>query len=693
MTQVLELIDLCTDTQLHSAAGLCGMIARHLRCKFVLLAWRVLDRWFIPAIFMDGAISTEFCVMRKPGSANILIGLPQDVAASIDEARAVGHIIENDSAVILYTVADLASESQHASANPQAASSASATYQFTALASLAQLERYDVEQRAKYKAAALISSICHRVRTPLNDILHTARLLVDSAPSPHLDQLYQSAIALTNTMCDIVDMEHLDLGHLQITAAPTDLHALLTSAAAIVRRHVPEHVTFICTTDSSVPQFIDVDSVRVRQVIINLLESGLRHIDPPDDAVEPADFLLLEVCAEFAQLDDVPGDEPAGEAPSDKSATSLAPTFGYSITVTVSDSGHGMTDALRAIVLQAPELLHSFARTAPAHPTLPHQHIGANMRFNHLLAQQLGGMLTITSSSPSGTTVEFEFVAPEVAQPACRDHRTLKTLKHKRALLINNYTHRIGMYRAMVSYGMSCTLAATSREALLLHGDNGYDVIICTVVSHTNVYRSLAKTWPNIPIIAVLEGDLADAPTRHCNEPAMFVLTDKLADFCAVVSPVSELSSFKSELLDVFDMEYGLTQQSMEILIVEDNKTNRILLVRILERKGYKNVSSSSSGTRALAAINKRARKKRPPFDLIISDIRMPRMTGFELARHVRAIHGSGNSKQSGCPLLFGMTAQMIPGNISDGGFDFMISKPIDTDLLDKKIRTAMNAR
>lgn len=517
------LIESCNGT--YTVDMLCCSLTDSLQCNFLLIAWQVLDHWFIPAICLSNVLDTVgWYVMCKPGSSRILIGLNNAIAARINLVRQQdgGEIFANDTAVIIHDGLQ-----------------SSLMYQFTALSLLNRLERHDNMQRAKYKSTVLISSICHSIRTPLNTILHTARILSDirTTASSELDQLYRASIVLANNMFDIADMAQLDLNCMQVHKTTFDIRELFNEVIAIIESQMASAILFTAAISRLVPQYIKSDRVRIKQILINLLENGLRRIDITDDTQH---HLTIDIISE----------------------PTMAANFRHSIIVTIRDSGHPITAAVRNTMFRAPELLRSFAQYNS--PKSEDQsalvlHADTNMRFNYLLAQRLDGALSIAPMLDANdvTCIIFEFMTDDM-----------------------------------------------------------------------------------------------------CLQPTLF----------KSLRPLGPANSERA-------------RSSISTLIVEDDQANRTLLEQILRYKGYTSIISVENAAQALRLISATT------FDLIISDIRMPGMTGFELIQKIRELCAV---QRVTAPMLFGMTAQMLI-NTPCGGFDVMISKPIDTDELDKKICLAFH--
>jgi CheY-like chemotaxis protein len=117
----------------------------------------------------------------------------------------------------------------------------------------------------------------------------------------------------------------------------------------------------------------------------------------------------------------------------------------------------------------------------------------------------------------------------------------------------------------------------------------------------------------------------------------------------------------------------------ISILAVEDEQINRIIIEKLLRAKGYTDIGMASNGKEALKIL------KSNKYTIVLVDIRMPIMSGFEFARHMHTLFGKNR------PRLIGITAQMIMEDDPKELFDDFVYKPVDIDELDKKIKNIKN--
>jgi CheY-like chemotaxis protein len=130
--------------------------------------------------------------------------------------------------------------------------------------------------------------------------------------------------------------------------------------------------------------------------------------------------------------------------------------------------------------------------------------------------------------------------------------------------------------------------------------------------------------------------------------------------------------SNKSDHTEVLDLE------NYNVLIVEDEQINRIVLDKILRQLGYKNIDTANNGEDAIKMFNVNH------YDILLIDIRMPFMTGFELADKIYDICIKLNKS---VPAMLGITAQLLMDNDTKPWFKHFIYKPIDMHELDVKMK------
>ncbi len=176
----------------------------------------------------------------------------------------------------------------------------------------------------------------------------------------------------------------------------------------------------------------------------------------------------------------------------------------------------------------------------------------------------------------------------------------------------------------------------------------------------------------------LLARDLAKAASDLETKGKTYKYDDAMEDFNNLQHEVSRIGAFASEQLDMKGLENPSKKEnfSIQILVVDDSKTMRKILVKYLEQQGYNNIITSINGQDALEKL------KENKCDLIISDFTMPKMNGLELLKHVRK-----SREYKYIPFLM-VTAEGLRESIHEAikeGVTGYINKPVkSTEIADK---------
>jgi signal transduction histidine kinase/DNA-binding response OmpR family regulator len=658
----------------HDVQSLCLTLVHDLRSDFILISWYITENlWYIPIIYdeyIDEKINTNknneqegWYINEEPNETNIPI--THTPINNYQIYKYDTHIILCDSVVNISNV-----------------------YSFVCEAYIRSLAAKDLKRRYKYRQELLLSNICHSIRTPLNGILHMTNMLmvtdrtldnqehlsddddenVNSSRSnsitsinkyipssqitrlnkDHLNNLNRSTISLTNNIFDIIDMTQLDIGKLKITKDVFNIRELINQVIAITKTLTRQsNVRFEYHIEEIVPDYAYSDPKRIKQILINLIENAFYNTDEGE--------VILYVNASLVHLDQ----EDIDYMPiTNTIIVDTDENNQYNLTFSVSDSGNGISVKMQSLIFKPPEVLCNTKQ------------YGISLRVSYLLANILGGGLRIVYSVPDkGSTFEFNIIVYE-EEPPIFDSNTLKILNSKRVLLVDDDNNKINLCKVMDHYGIIYTIASSYEEVLILHINKKYDLVICKTQLKTEngikIAEQLRCSWTHTLFMALID-DPVKLPKGLFHE--------------YITLPVEEFT-FKNKLLTIFNTNYdSVEHDDTYILVVEDEPINRIIIEKLLRTKGYNKVDLVSNGIEALTMINNDINY----YDMILIDIRMPIMSGFELAENISNIY-----KDKICPKILGVTAQMIMDDEPKEYLKDFIYKPIDIDELDTKIKQMM---
>ena len=441
--------------------------------------------------------------------------------------------------------------------------------------------------------SSFLASMSHELRTPLNAIIGYSELLKEEAEDggqsdsvPDLDRILGSGKHLLGLINDVLDLSKVEAGRMEIVAEDFEIERLLTDIAATVQPLVARRSNTLEVGDLSNAGSMHSDSTKLRQILLNLLSNAAKFTENGT--------IGLQVVR--GMDDDVPWVEFA-----------------------VSDDGVGMTPEQLASVFEA---------FAQADKTTQRDYggTGLGLAISRRFCQLLGGEVSVTSELGAGSEfrVRLPAHAPEPSESAEVSAQAAAVGETEivegetggaTVLVIDDDPAARDLLRRYLSKdGCRVVTTGSAREGLDLARELGPDII------------TLDVRMPDMDGWQVLSELKADAQLARIPVILVTILEDRNLGFALgaaeyVTKPVSR------ERIREILRRYGA--RSAPVLIVEDHEPTRQLVRRILEQEGVTAVEAEN-GRVAL----ERLESCQPA--LILLDLMMPEMDGFELLQRLR---------------------------------------------------------
>ncbi|HEV7425899.1 MAG TPA: ATP-binding protein [Thermoanaerobaculia bacterium] len=496
------------------------------------------------------------------------------------------------------------------------------------------IELAAARQRAEEASAAksdFLANMSHEMRTPLHGIIGMLQLAIDTETSAErarqLEMARRSAETLLATIGDILDFSKIEARRLELEPVYFSIRQLITDTLKTLGITAAEKgLTLAFAVSTEVPDRLWGDPLRIRQIVINLVGNALKFTNRGE--------VVVRVSCEVMSADHV--------------------TIGFE----VRDTGVGIDPSRRHLIFDP------FAQADSSH-SRRYGGSGLGLAIVARLLESMGGAVTFESEQGKGST--FRFMLPMPCEPvgAAPPPEWECALAGMRVLLIEpNATTRAILAETLRAHGMVPESYATLDGALQPSIRAAY----ACVVADANI---LAST-PWIPPVPVVRITSPLAPAYHGG--------------VLVTRPVGE-----RELLDAIGVAFGVTERTvtytlerrpevarpLRVLIVDDNVVNQEFAAEAVRRLGHV-VTTVESGTEALDVLGRRT------FDVVLLDIQMPGLDGFEVARRFR---GMERGTRTPVVAVTAHTTREDRDRCISAGFDAVLTKPATQSTLGAIIR------
>ena len=507
-------------------------------------------------------------------------------------------------------------------------------------------------QNANKAKSAFLSNMSHDIRTPMNAILGFTTLALANAGSEervrgYLNKILSSGNHLLGIINDMLDMSQIESGNIHIEEQETNLAEIFHDLKDIISGQIDgKQLELRMDILNVVDEDVYCDRTRLNQVLLNLLSNAIKFT-PAGGTVS-------------VRLCQLPG-APVGEGLYE---------------IRVRDTGIGMSEEFAAHIFEPFER----ERTSTVSRT---QGTGLGMAISKNIIDLMGGDITVSSQKDKGT--EFVIRLGLRLQPMSASTEKIRELVGLRALVADNDFGTCDSVTRMLSkLGMRAEWTLSGREAILrarqamdLHDPFRVYIIDCRLPDRNGVEvtRQIRELGDDTSIVIVTTCD-AEAEAR----------TAGVSGFCA--KPVF-LSDLRDSLMAVLGQRKKKREDTQlpaddtmqfrgrHLLLAEDNELNREIALEILGEYGFA-IDTAENGAVAVRKVSSAAPGT---YDLVLMDIQMPVMDGFEATRRIRALPDPALSH---IPII-AMTANAFDEDrraAARCGMNGFISKPIDTEEL-----------
>lgn len=504
----------------------------------------------------------------------------------------------------------------------------------------AQLEA----EQANMAKGVFLTTMSHEIRTPMNGVIGMASLLAETNQTQeqkeYTEIIRNSGDALLTVINDILDFSKIESGKMEVELKPFNLRNCIEEVLDVfASKTASQGLDLMYEIDFDVPVEIVGDSVRLKQVILNLVGNSVKFTH----------------CGEiFIGVHLLKGNSEKME-----------------LSFEVRDTGIGIPpDKLN-------RLFKAFSQVDSS-TTRKYGGTGLGLVISENLIKLMGGIILVESVFGQGTTFTFTIQTSGHVLTDTYMHDELKSIRGKRVLIIDDNTiNRNILKRQLEHWNLFVTSAESAERALtILSESTDFDLALVDMqmpgMDGIQFAKCLRKRNVELPMILLSAVGIEHSQIR--SELFSSVLTKPVKQHTLLTHVVAQLTkqprcmesvSDDDEHKKILSVDFA-KRYPFRILIAEDNLINMKLAERVLTKLGY----VSQKAFNGYEAVKTQSIHH---CDLILMDVQMPEMDGLEATRAIRA--------QSGIrPVIIAMTANAMQGDREiclQAGMDDYISKPI----------------
>lgn len=520
------------------------------------------------------------------------------------------------------------------------------------LAEMTQTERRSREEAEKAREEAenankaksiFLATMSHEIRTPMNGVIGMATLLSSTSltaeQEEYAETIKTSGDALLTVINDILDFSKIESGNMELDEHDFDLRDCVEGVLDIFAEKAAHlNLDLVYQLDHNVPSQIIGDSIRLRQILINLVGNGVKFTTHGEI------FIGVKLVRQENEFIDLLFD--------------------------IRDTGIGIPkDKLN-------HLFKAFSQVDSS-TTRKYGGTGLGLAISEKLVKLMHGNINVKSEPGKGATFYFTIRCKAgVNVSRTYVHLNIASLENKRILVVDdNYTNRTILETQLKQWKFMPAIVESGKQAIkFLNSNKQVDLVITDMdmpeMNGVELAKKINEILPGLPIILLssigheqskqqshLFSVILNKPTKH------LILHRNIINLLKnnTNNEVKDVHLVHSKFIADLSIKYP-----MDILIAEDNLINQKVAYHTLNKLGY-TPDLAANGIEVLNAIGNKK------YNLILMDMQMPEMNGLEATEYIRR-----NAENQ--PFIVAMTANAMTEDYEmciKAGMDDYLSKPI----------------